>query len=284
MAFRLAVVIVTNCIVFAATAIALRVWVMAFAGYVDLDSIGRSMDIWALSALVALLAVVGAPARRSARVVAVSALGVMVVVVIEQAVGAVRDGSVSAPGAVTGGLMALQCATVATGLAVATQYPRGVARHGAGALVAVAGIVLVLGMVSAARTSGPRPREHAVAEWLEAVAGAEVDRGWTFLDGLTQAGTTRDAYVTDARGVDWSSFVWYVGTVSKSDGGWRAEIIVDGGMDSVPRFFFEHGLVYPLCGNDPGAGIGVVVEVPLIGHPTVGAGAMTGTTERGQCH
>jgi hypothetical protein len=284
MAFRLVAVIVTNCIVFVATAVALRVWVMALAGYVDPDLIGGSMDLWALCAFVAVLGVVGAPTRRSARVVAVSSLAVMVIVVIEQALGAVRDGTVSAPGAVAGGLMALQCATVATGLAVATRHPARVARHGVGALVAVAGIVLVIGMVSAARTSGPRPREHVVAEWLGALAGGEADRGWRYLDGLTQSRTTRDAYVTDAREVDWSRFGWHVGAVSNSEGGWRAEIIVDGGIDSVPPFFFEHRLVHPLCGDEPGTGIGVVVEVPLIGHPTLGPGAMTGTAERGQCH
>lgn len=83
--------------------------------------------------------------------------------------------------------------------------------------------------------------------------------------------------------MDWDTFDWRIGRVDDHDGFWSVELEVEGGLDAVPRFFFEHGLAYPLCVDHRGTGIGVWVETPLLGSATIDGGPMTERMERGEC-
>jgi hypothetical protein len=113
-----AAVVVANLLVLIATNVAFRAWVAQRFGYLDIDMLGRSALAWPMLAMAAIAATWAGFHLQGARVVAAVLIGLLAVVVVDQAAGALRDETVGPEGVATGMLMALQCATLALGVAL----------------------------------------------------------------------------------------------------------------------------------------------------------------------
>ena len=280
---RLAVVIAANAVILLATNVAFRAWVSHRFGYVDPDIIGTSGQLWPLLVVVAIASVALGSQLPAMRLVAVGLTVVLGFIVIDHAVGALRDGQVSVAGMTTGVFMVIQVVGLAIGAAIVHSRSQVLVRA---ATVLLGGVTLAIaiGTVgSVNRVSGAEPKQAAVQAWLDALAIAESDRGWSHLDGQTARQTTRERYVADAGRVDWSTVTWRVEPAREREGFWSVDIALEEGSDATLDFFFDHELARPLCLGTTRIGIGVMVETPLIGQPMVGSGPRTGRQERGSC-
>ena len=280
---RQLLVVVANGIVLLATNVAFNAWVDHRFGYLDLDMIGISGIAWPMLVVVATVCAwlgfhVGALRWVTGVVVLVLAL-----IVADHAIGAPRDGEVFPAGIVTGALMGLQCVALVVSIVLSRGQGERIVHAGVGLMVGLVLALIVAGAVAVGRVAGPEPKRAAVDAWLQALAGGAPDRGWSLLGGLTRDGTELDRYTADAAIVRWDTFEWRIGRVDDHDGFWSVELEVEGGLDAVPRFFFEHGLAYPVCVDHRGTGIGVWVETPLLGSATIDGGPMTDRMERGEC-
>lgn len=114
--FPVGVVVVVNLVLLLATKMAFDAWVREQFGYLDVDMVGFSGLLWIPLVIVATaLVAIGfrvSAARWAAAVVTV----VLAFIVLDHAIGALRDGVVSLPGAVTGGLMVIQIVALAAGV------------------------------------------------------------------------------------------------------------------------------------------------------------------------
>jgi hypothetical protein len=107
-----AAIVVANLAVLLATRLAFDAWVRQRFGHLDLDMIGLSGVAWLPLVVIGVLVAVAAVWVRAARWAAAAVIGILAVIVADHAAGAVRDGSVSGPGALTGGLMVVQLVTL----------------------------------------------------------------------------------------------------------------------------------------------------------------------------
>lgn len=279
MGIQVAGVVVANLVVLLATRLAFDAWVRQLFGYLDLDMFGRSGILWIPLVILAMMLVAlrfWVPRVRGAAIVAIVGLAF---ILVDHAIGALRDGEVSTAGAVTGSLMVVQLITLLLNLLVASR--RGRASHVAAVVVlGIGAIVLVGGGLNVARTVGAEPRATLVRSWLNALANDPVDRGWSYLDSSVQLRSDRDAYLADAAAVDWSGFRWELEDPRDHDGAWTVNVLVEGGLDSAPDLFFDHQIVFPHCVDKEAPGFGVWVQVPLIGAPSLGGG---GSSDRRTC-
>ena len=272
-------VVVANFVVLLATNLAFDAWVRQTLGYLDLDMVGVGGVLWvALVVVATTLVAIGFAMRHLRWAAAVVILG-LAFILVDHAIGALRDGEVSTAGAVTGSLMVVQLITLVLSLLVASR--RGRASHVAAVVVlGIGAIVLVSGGLNAARTIGSEPRATVVRSWLNALANDPVDRGWSYLDSRVQLRSDRDAYLADAAAVDWSSFRWKLEDPRDHDGTWSVTVLVEGGLTSAPDLFFDHQIVFPHCVDNEAPGFGVWVQVPLIGSSSLGGG---GSSDRRTC-
>ena len=279
MGIKVAGVVVANLVVLLATRLAFDAWVRQRLGYLDFDMVGVSGVLWVVLVVVATTMVaLGFSGRHFRWATAVVIVG-LAFILVDHAIGALRDGEVSTAGAVTGGLMVVQLITLVLGLLVASR--RGRASHVAAVIVlGIGAIVLVGGGLNVARTVGAEPRATLVRSWLNALANDPVDRGWSYLDSSVQLRSDRDAYLADAAAVDWSGFRWELEDPRDHDGAWTVNVLVEGGLDSAPDLFFDHQIVFPHCVDKEAPGFGVWVQVPLIGAPSLGGG---GSSDRRTC-
>jgi hypothetical protein len=122
-------VVAANFVILVATNAAFRAWAAMRFGYLDPDMVGISGLAWPLLAMLGTVAVgLGFPLR-GPRWAAAVVIGLMVLVLVDHAFGAFRDGHVSELGMAIGVLMGLQCVTLLIGLALASrqaQRQRGV--------------------------------------------------------------------------------------------------------------------------------------------------------------
>ncbi len=170
-------VVVANFVVLLATDLAFDAWVRQTLGYLDLDMVGVGGVLWvALVVVATTLVAIGFAMRHLRWAAAVVILG-LAFILVDHAIGALRDGEVSTAGAVTGSLMVVQLITLVLSLLVASR--RGRASHLAAVVVlGIGAIVLVSGGLNAARTIGSEPRATVVRSWRDALANDPVDRGW----------------------------------------------------------------------------------------------------------
>ena len=124
----LGVIVGINFVLLLTTRMVFDAWVRETLGYLDVDTVGTSGLLWIpLVVLATALVVIGfrvSAARWAAGVVIVA----LAVIVVDHGIGALRDGEVSLPGAVTGGLMVMQLATLGASAVAAiemTASPRG---------------------------------------------------------------------------------------------------------------------------------------------------------------
>jgi len=99
---------------------------------------------------------------------------------------------------------------------------------------------------------------EAVDSWLEAMDGAEAERGWRYLAPELQAeayGGDETLYRQEVEAVDWSQVRW-AGTQGRTDDGFffgYNDLLSD--PRTLPRFLHERGLVGPNCGDRAPMGI-----------------------------
>jgi hypothetical protein len=279
MGIQVAGVVVANLVVLLATRVAFDAWVRQTLGYLDFDMVGVGGVLWVVLVVIATTMVaLGFSVRHIRWAAAIVILG-LVFILVDHAIGALRDGEVSMAGAVTGGLMVVQLITLVLSLLVASRLGR--ASHVAAVVVlGIGAIVLVGGGLNVARTFGSEPRATLVRSWLNALANDPVDRGWSYLGSSVQLRSDRDAYLADAAAVDWSGFRWELEDPRDHDGAWSVNVLVEGGLNSAPDLFFDHKIVFPHCVDSEAPGFGVWVQVPLIGAPSLGGG---GSSARRTC-
>ena len=122
------VVVAVNAVLLVATKLAFDAWVRDQFGYLDVDTVGPSGLLWVPLVIVATALVVIGFRLALARWAAVVGIAALAFIVVDHGIGALRDGEVSLSGAVTGGLMVVQLATLgATAVAAMgmTASPRG---------------------------------------------------------------------------------------------------------------------------------------------------------------
>jgi hypothetical protein len=125
-------------------------------------------------------------------------------------------------------------------------------------LVAAAGLVIVVAVVAtAASASGhkvlPRGPEETMDRWLAAMAGAELDRGWSYLSPEAQAsvfGGDLGAYLRDVNSVEWGRVAWSKTYGFTDDGFFSAHTDLLSDPRTLPTFIAERRLVGAMCGND----------------------------------
>ena len=199
MGIQVAGVVVANLVVLLATRLAFDAWVRQLLGYLDFDMVGVSGVLWVVLVVVATTMVALGFSMRHFRWAAALVMLGLAFILVDHAIGALRDGEVSMAGALTGGLMVVQLITLVLGLLVASR--RGRASHVAAVVVlGIGAIVLVGGGLNVARTVGAEPRATLVRSWLNALANDPVDRGWSYLDSSVQLRSDRDAYLADCGG------------------------------------------------------------------------------------
>lgn len=153
----------------------------------------------------------------------------------------------------------------------------------------VAGLTLIAALaLGVVRLNTGNTAEQLVHAWLLALAGAEEDRGWHYLNEDTQQrryGGDRDAYIADAAAADWSEFRWSIDPPYRHDDviAWRVTVAVEGGLDSAPDFLVRRNLVHPACVDGDATGFGVWVDWDLLRGMRLGPGALTGSAGRGEC-
>lgn len=118
-------VVAANTVVLFATYATFRAWVAQQFGYLDLDAVGLSTLVWPLLAVAATASTWLGFHLPQMRFVAAFLVGALALIVVDQAAGALRDGSVSPEGVATGVLMGVQCLTLAVGIGLAARPRRG---------------------------------------------------------------------------------------------------------------------------------------------------------------
>lgn len=121
----------------------------------------------------------------------------------------------------------------------------------------------------------PDSASAAAERWLQAVAGAEEDRGWTMLDPNIRFGMYDDdptEYVEAATSVDWDAVSWEVAS-ARALGQGQVSVMValdESGSEVLAPFIRERRLAFPWCRGDELVGIRLIVtdydaEEPLVG-------------------
>ena len=271
-------VVAANFIVLLVTNAVFRDWVVMRFGYVDPDMVGLSGLAWPMLAMLGIVAVAIGFWVRAARWAAVGLIGLLGLVILDHAFGAMRDGHVSDLGVSIGLLMVLQCGTLLGGLVLATGPGAGGRRAVVGMLLAVVAAGLAVMLVAIGRGSDAGLREAAVRDWLAELA-VPPDHGIDRLAG----GVNEAAYLRDAGATAWTDVAWDVQPATNNDGFWSVEVALADGSPGILDFFFDHGLARPMCDGDEVVGIGVQVVVPAFGPAAVDGGPMTGTQAAGRC-
>jgi hypothetical protein len=142
-----------------------------------------------------------------------------------------------------------------------------------------AAAVLVVGLASCLG-SDPALRLDA---YLRAVAGAEADRGWSYLGEHIQSeayGGDQARYVADAEAADWSALRWTdPSVVQENDGAVLVEVQLESDVDSVPDFLLEKRILHGMC-RGLAYGLGAITGDTLLGSTRIGGGGLSGTQMR----
>lgn len=147
---------------------------------------------------------------------------------------------------------------------------------------AIAGLVIINATTHTITITPPDASAGAVFvdRWLEAMGGAEADRGWQFLGPELQAEAydgDETLYRQEVEAVDWSLVRWG-GTQGRTDDGFffgYTDLLSD--PRTLPRFMHERGLVGPNCGDRAPMGIFTNMESRWFTQPPLQRVVMTGS-------
>ena len=117
----LGAIVGVNLVILVATRVSFDVWVSETLGYLDVDMVGTTGLLWIPLVILATTLVVIGFRVTAARWAAGVVFGALAVIVVDHVIGALRNGAVTTPGAVTGGLMVLQLAALALSVVVASR-------------------------------------------------------------------------------------------------------------------------------------------------------------------
>lgn len=122
---------------------------------------------------------------------------------------------------------------------------------------------------------------NRLERWLVAAAGAEEDRGWSYLDpeGRERGyGDKREAYIQDARAADWSAFEWTEPReLWAEDGFAHLQAGLLSPPSSVPGYLFERRLIHGVCVDGLPVAIGVYDDRRWFQAGGLGGGGLTGS-------
>jgi hypothetical protein len=128
----------------------------------------------------------------------------------------------------------------------------------------------------------------AAERFFAALAGAEADRGWSYLSDIEREMAFRNdpaRLVAAAEASDWTSFEWAFHDatgVPDLEGWYRVTFATTTPPEDLPAVIHDFNLAYPSC---DGAVNGIGVSVGNHdGRTTVGPGALTGTAEGWRCN
>jgi len=142
-------------------------------------------------------------------------------------------------------------------------------------------VALVVALVTTWAVAGGGRSGDRFDRWLNAVAGAEADRGWSYLspDSREEAyAGDGEAYIQDAIAADWSGFEWTEPLEVWSDDGFaRLEAGLLSPPSSVPPFLFERRLIHGICIDGLPVAIGVYDDRRLLQAGGLGGGGLTGS-------
>jgi hypothetical protein len=279
MTLRHVAILVSNVVVLVATQIAFGAWIEHGLGYFDLDFIGLSWHAWVPVVVVATAFAWLAARYVWARIAAWAAVTFLVLLMVDHALGALRDGDLSPAGALVGALMVGQVAILGLSLAVAGSPRPTVVGAASIVMLALAAVIGVAIGLASMQFAGSGPKEAAVGRWMNALSGAP-DRGWSLLDEVARSRTSFEEYRADAASVDWETVDWRVGATNRLSTQWYVSVVVEGGLEGVPAFLLDDRIVQPDCLEAPGAGFILYVETPFFADPKIGPGAWTGSAER----
>lgn len=119
-----------------------------------------------------------------------------------------------------------------------------------------------------AEASPPAPEDHAatqsfVASWLDQMASASGDAGWSALSARKQQdfGDDQDAYQTAVAESAWDQVAWTVEPESAWDDGlYTVYVRVEGGMEKIPEFLRRYELAGPWVDGSQLVGFIVIVS------------------------
>ncbi|MEX1155752.1 MAG: hypothetical protein WED12_01190 [Chloroflexota bacterium] len=122
-------------------------------------------------------------------------------------------------------------------------------------IILALGTVLLLDAVTEAiAITPPGGAESAllVDRWLQAMAGADADRGWEFLSVELQAeafGGDESLYLAEVQAVDWKAVRWGQTHGRTDEGFWGGRTPLLSDPRTLPRFLLERDLVAASCGD-----------------------------------
>jgi hypothetical protein len=142
-------------------------------------------------------------------------------------------------------------------------------------------IVVLTALALAACTPTPQSPEARFDAYLNAAAGGDEDRGWSYLDDVVRELSYDNdpaAYIQEAENADWDGFRWDRPEVVWTDDGIanvQARVLSTPG--SVPAFLILNGIVHGVCeAGDASFAIGVFTSENAF-ELELGGGGMTGS-------
>src|SRR3990172_94478 len=128
-------------------------------------------------------------------------------------------------------------------------------------IILALGTVLLLDAVTEAiAITPPGGAESAllVDRWLQAMAGADANRGWKYLSTELQAeayGGNESLYLAEVAAVDWEAVRWGQTQGRTDEGSWGGRTPLLSDPRTLPRFLLERDLVAASCGDRAAMGL-----------------------------
>ena len=121
-------------------------------------------------------------------------------------------------------------------------------------ILTLATVVLLDGVTDSIAITPPGGPENAllIDRWLQAMPGADADRGWRYLSADLQAevyGGDESRYRTEVEAVDWEAVRWGQTQGRTDDGFWFGYTTLLSDPRTLPRFLHERHLVAASCSD-----------------------------------